>query len=146
MISMDLSITNPRCHNMEELPSAMTERTLLYNRLSTDLSQSEFPESLSPLERHLSYGLAYTVGSALGTIPPSAQLCLDAFTTPNKVGLTAGARAWSKHSHRSHTPQSDDNIKTLDAIQNERSAGWWGTPSGPVAMINERRLCRYSGK
>lgn len=55
----------------------------------------------SPLFIHFSHGLALTVGSALGSIPPSNGTCLEAFLVPNKAKLTAGARAWSKHSHRS---------------------------------------------
>ncbi|KAJ2920643.1 hypothetical protein H1R20_g16452, partial [Candolleomyces eurysporus] len=58
----------------------------------------------SPLFIHLSHGLALTVGSALGSIPPSNETSLEAFLVPNKAKLTAGARAWSKHAHRSQPP------------------------------------------
>ncbi|KAJ7483347.1 hypothetical protein FB451DRAFT_1338163 [Mycena latifolia] len=107
---------NPYCHGMQEHPSALIERTKL-----SSVNTSE---------------LAYTVGSAIGSTPPSADACLAAFVSPNSVGLTAGARAWSKHAHRSQpqdlTPEEARNV--------ESSAGWWGTPSGPVAVINERAL------
>ncbi|KAF7371127.1 hypothetical protein MSAN_00747900 [Mycena sanguinolenta] len=114
---------------MQEHPSAITERAKLLTR------QTPIDSALDPLAFHLSLGLAYTVGSAVGSRPPSNDSCLAAFVSPNTAGLTAGARAWSKHAHRSQ-PQdipSEDVTKTAEA-----SAGWWGTPSGPVAVINER--------
>ncbi|KAK0458162.1 uncharacterized protein EV420DRAFT_382512 [Desarmillaria tabescens] len=112
----------PRCAGMLELPSAAAGRAKL---VSGKLDPS------SPLTIHLSLGLAYTIGSAIGSIPPSVEVCLEAFCVPNKVGLTAGARAWSKHFHRS---QSAEELA---------SKGWWGQPSGPVAIINERALILF---
>ncbi|KAJ3483610.1 hypothetical protein NLI96_g6197 [Meripilus lineatus] len=133
-------LTTPHCFAMEELPNAGEERA----RLQADPSLA----SSSTLYFHLSRGLAYTTGSALGSTPPPQAACLSAFVFPNKVGLTAGARAWSKHAHRSG---GVDDPPTADA-EGDRStekkkkkkavvpSGWWGTPSGPVAIINERAL------
>ncbi|KAG7441390.1 uncharacterized protein BT62DRAFT_982798 [Guyanagaster necrorhizus] len=112
----------PQCSGMSELPSAASEREKLAAG-KTDLS--------TPLAIHFSLGLAYTIGSAVGSIPPSVDVCLEAFTVPNKAGLTAGARAWSKHFHRS---QSAEELT---------SKGWWGQPSGPVTIINERALALF---
>ncbi|KAJ7863164.1 hypothetical protein B0H13DRAFT_2070837 [Mycena leptocephala] len=86
------------------------------------------------------YGAGITVGSAIGSRPPSTDSCLAAFVAPNRVGLTAGARAWSKHAHRS---QSMDISPEEAKRTAETSAGWWGTPSGPVAVINERALALF---
>ncbi|KAK0186748.1 hypothetical protein F5146DRAFT_142468 [Armillaria mellea] len=113
----------PRCAGMLELPSAAAERA--------KLAAGEIDPS-TPLAIHLSLGLAYTIGSALGSIPPSVDICLEAFSVPNKAGLTAGARAWSKHCHRSQSTDSELTKK-----------GWWGQPSGPVAIINERALVLF---
>ncbi|PSS35522.1 hypothetical protein PHLCEN_2v1516 [Hermanssonia centrifuga] len=121
-------IPTPYCYNMLEHPSAAQERSTLNSaRASGDHSVSKLTNSLMV---HLSHGLAYTVGSALGCSPPSQQECLAAFVAPNKVGLTAGARAWSKHAHRSGGSETN-------------AVGWWGTPSGPVATINECALLLF---
>ncbi|KAF8211070.1 hypothetical protein K438DRAFT_1808747 [Mycena galopus ATCC 62051] len=130
------SLLNPYCHGMQEHPSAVFERAKL---LAQD-PPIESGRALDPLSLHLSLGLAYTVGSATGSRPPSTDACLAAFVSPNSVGLTAGARAWSKHAHRSQPEDipSEDAEKTAAA-----SAGWWGTPSGPVAVINERALALF---
>jgi hypothetical protein len=125
---------NPRCHGMEELPAAVSERARVFKLLRSD--GNDDPSLRSPLSVHLSHGLAYTVGSALGSTPPSIKTCLAAFLVPNTVGLTAGARGWSKHSHRS-LPQDEGED---DRSKREASAGWWGAPSGPVAVINEKAL------
>ncbi|KAF9499228.1 hypothetical protein BDN71DRAFT_1442276 [Pleurotus eryngii] len=135
---MDLT---PHCHGMNELPSAATERSRVQALGHVSLS----PDAADPLTVHLSHGLAYTVGSALGSIPPTTEACLEAFVVPNKVGLTAGARAWSKHAHRSASetaPQSDeeDQKKRAKVAVPE---GWWGRPSGPVKTINERALSLF---
>ncbi|KAJ7498088.1 hypothetical protein B0H11DRAFT_1856646 [Mycena galericulata] len=122
-------LSSPHCHGMQELPSAAAERAKLIS-----LKTSGSP--LDPLVLHLSLGLAYTVGSAIGSSPPSTESCLAAFVSPNTVGLTAGARAWSKHAHRSQPPE-------LSPEAARSSAGWWGTPSGPVAVINERALALF---
>ncbi|KAJ3715978.1 hypothetical protein C8R42DRAFT_203696 [Lentinula raphanica] len=159
-----LSIT-PQCQGLEEQPSASDERLKLRTVLLSSSDDSQISLILStPLGVHLAYGLAYTTGSALGSIPPTEEECLAAFTTPNKVKLTAGARAWSKHAHRSlidaeddsvGSPPSDSRQKTLSetlhqvpAVSNAGAkrkkeaapTGWWGTPSGPVSVINERAL------
>ena len=114
------------------------------------------------------------MGSALGSTPPDTSSCLSAFLVPNKAHLTAGARAWSKHAHRSQpldtqpSPQQttqetdlrggevaeglehDVDHKSLKKLKKEReikmrerSDGWWGRPSGPVASINERALALF---
>ena len=87
-----------------------------------------------PLTTHLANGLAYTIGSALGCPPPPSSDCLAAFLVPNSAGLTAGARAWSKHAHRS----SSGATSATEADQ-----GWWGAPRGSVATINERARALY---
>lgn len=125
---------DPRCHGMEELPIAVSERARVFELLQSGAIDE--PSLRSPLSVHLSHGLAYTVGSALGATPPSVETCLAAFLVPNKAGLTAGARAWSKHSHRS-LPQDEGED---DRGRREASAGWWGSPAGPVGVINEKAL------
>ncbi|KAJ6621481.1 hypothetical protein B0H10DRAFT_2017472 [Mycena sp. CBHHK59/15] len=135
---MEANLPTPYCNGMQEHPSAGVERAKLLSapRQSSESSGSRNTLGLDPLALHLSFGLAYTVGSATGQIPPSVESCLTAFISPNRVGLTAGARAWSKHAHRSqpHNSTPEEVKKT------ESSTGWWGTPSGPVAVINERAL------
>ncbi|KAJ7687909.1 hypothetical protein B0H17DRAFT_1165878 [Mycena rosella] len=127
----------PYCHGMQEHSSASIDRAKL-SSLNTSGSFGHGNDcELNPLSLHLSLGLAYTVGSAIGSIPPSTDACLAAFVSPNIVGLTAGARAWSKHAHRSQPHE----ISPEEARENvESSAGWWGTPSGPVTQINARAL------
>ena len=109
------------------------------------------PLPTDPLFVHLSHGLAYTVGSALGSTPPSQDACLAAFLVCNKANLTAGARAWSKHFHRSQPRdvntdlEKEDNSTRAGPTESggNASTGWWGTPSGPVATINERALALF---
>ncbi|KAJ7780120.1 hypothetical protein DFH07DRAFT_910450 [Mycena maculata] len=132
------TLSNPHCHGMQEHPSAPAERAKLFS-LQTSAGFSNTPP-LDPLALHLYLGLAYTVGSAIGSIPPSTDTCLAAFVSPNKVGLTAGARAWSKHAHRSQPPELSAEVARQTAAL---SAGWWGMPSGPVAVINERALALF---
>jgi hypothetical protein len=138
-----VQIPFPHCHGMSEHPSAASERAQLSSLTNKNPSST-------PLTTHLIHGLAYTTGSALGSTPPTIEQCLAAFVTPNKAGLTAGARAWSKHGHRSR-PQMPEHIAGRDREceceleqdleqMMERSKGWWGTPSGPVAIINEAAL------
>jgi hypothetical protein len=122
---------------MEELPSAKSERAKVFELLRSDADDDLSPRS--PLSVHMSHGLAYTEGSALGATPPSVETCLAAFLVPNKAGLTAGARAWSKHAHRSQ-PQDEGED---DQSKREASAGWWGIPFGPVAIINEKALLLF---
>ncbi|KAF9218466.1 hypothetical protein BS17DRAFT_791332 [Gyrodon lividus] len=113
---------------MEELPSAAAERARLeglFSQGDQSVIQKECQEN--PLSKHILNGLAYTVGSALGSDPPTREECLSAFTAvPSKCRLTAGAKAWTKHAHRSGEADGE-------------RVGWWGKqPAGPVAGINER--------
>ncbi|KAF9235959.1 hypothetical protein BU15DRAFT_89368 [Melanogaster broomeanus] len=127
-------LPTPRCHNMEELPSAAAERTRLEGLLSQGhQGVVEKERRQNPLCNHILNGLAYTVGSALGSEPPTREECLAAFTAlPNKSRLTAGAKAYTKHAHRSGDPD-------------DQRAGWWGKqPTGPVATINERALLLFA--
>ncbi|GJE97277.1 hypothetical protein PsYK624_134930 [Phanerochaete sordida] len=139
MSSIRPHITTPQCEHMVELTQAHDLRGTLNARLAS----GEVAEAKDALTVHLLHGLAYTVGSALGSKPPTRDQCLAAFQIPNKVGLTAGARAWSKHAHRS--AGSTDEV--LDAGTKGKkaaaSSGWWGTPSGPVTAINERALALF---
>jgi len=147
-----LSLQDPHCYGMQEVSSASQERkrvaAILCSRnenilqtgssnLETAMIDSSDAEISPLLFTHLAHGLAYTVGSALGSTPPSTQSCLSAFLAPNSAKLTAGARAWSKHSHRSQPVDETEKDKR------KRSTGWWGTPSGPVAIINERALALF---
>lgn len=135
-------ITAPHCENLAEVSGAQELRT----RLNDRLAKGETVEEQDALTTHLLHGLAYTVGSALGSTPPTQDQSLAAFLVPNKVGLTAGARAWSKHAHRSGGTADPLADTTLDAPakkkrgKNAAPSGWWGRPSGPVAGINERAL------
>jgi len=115
-------IPDPQCVGHTELPNAHDDRV----RVSRILAQLPFPSSVlpsaehknpgsdclilsegdlefaqTPLFKHLSQGLALTTGSALGSEPPSVEECLKAYLVPNRVGMSAGARAWAKHAHRS---------------------------------------------
>jgi hypothetical protein len=104
-------MTAPACANMAELAGAAGLRALL----------AADPGAVPPaLARHLRQGLAYTAGAALGEAAPAREECAAAFAAPNGVGLSAGARAWAKHAHRSD--------------------GWWGTAHGSVAALNARAL------
>ncbi|KAG2142953.1 hypothetical protein DEU56DRAFT_792663 [Suillus clintonianus] len=137
----------PHCFNIKELSSAALERSRVQELVQCSKQPlDELKQTLDPLSRHLLNGLAYTVGSALGSEPPTREECLTAFSIPNNVGLTAGARAWSKHSHRSQgeTP----GIKDLPVERNNKgkmktNTGWWGTPSGSVSSINDRALALF---
>ncbi|KAL0959406.1 hypothetical protein HGRIS_014655 [Hohenbuehelia grisea] len=135
----NVSIPTPHCLGMKECDSAASERARVASLGSLDLQE----DAADPLTIHLSHGLAYTVGSAIGQIPPSTNTCLAAFIVPNKVGLTAGARAWSKHAHRSQVEPQDEADAVEIKKKTQESAGWWGTPSGPVASINERALVLF---
>lgn len=137
----------PHCFNIEELPSAASQRSQIQELIRcSNQPLAELKQTLDPLSRHLLNGLAYTVGSALGSEPPTREECLTAFSIPNKVGLTAGARAWSKHSHRSQGKTSgakDYPVKRNNKGQIKTDTGWWGTPSGSVSSINERALILF---
>ncbi|KDR70213.1 hypothetical protein GALMADRAFT_160026 [Galerina marginata CBS 339.88] len=145
------TLVDPHCFGQEELSNASQERArvaeiIRRRKLSSDPSASDaavLPAAdadkefeSSALFTHLAHGLAYTVGSALGTTPPSRETCLAAYLVPNSAGLTAGSRAWSKHSHRSQPPPSDE----AETDKRKRSTGWWGITAGPVAVINEKSL------
>ncbi|KAL4063734.1 hypothetical protein V8B97DRAFT_1864077 [Scleroderma yunnanense] len=144
MLSSSDRFTPPKCHNMEEVTEATSERTRLRDFLARsdagELGDDDEGYLQTPLAKHLLHGLAYTVGSALGQDPPTREECLAAFVMPNKVGLTAGAKAWSKHGHRSqgHTDNADGRGANVT-----RSNGWWGTPSGPVTRINEKAFLLF---
>ena len=108
---------------MVEVPAAESLRA----KLNIILESSGRPTG-DPLTTHLLHGLAYTVGSALGCTPPPSEACSAAFLVVNKAGLTAGARAWSKHAHRSGSAGE---------------AGWWGAPRGSVSTINAQALALF---
>ncbi|KAF8965376.1 hypothetical protein BDZ97DRAFT_1811796 [Flammula alnicola] len=159
--SLASALADPRCFGLEELPNAAQERARVSAILrrrhadNTNPAHSSASESdvdivigdaaeeadfeRSPLFIHLAHGLAYTTGSALGNKPPSLATCLSAYLVPNSAGLTAGSRAWSKHSHRSQPPPSNEAEKD----SRKRSAGWWGITSGPVSVINENSLALF---
>ncbi|KAJ3930786.1 MAG: hypothetical protein NXY57DRAFT_280268 [Lentinula lateritia] len=160
----------PDCIGLEEQPSASIEREKLQTVLTTQSSSTTEIDGIqlddtrillalsTPLGLHIAHGLAYTIGSALGCVPPSVEECLVAFTTTNRVNLTAGARAWSKHAHRSFVESDSQALQSSQSDAGNRNAiteqqqkipkqrkppppmGWWGTPSGPVATINENAL------
>ncbi|PPQ71204.1 hypothetical protein CVT26_011017 [Gymnopilus dilepis] len=142
------TLIDPHCYGQEELPNAPRERArvaeILRKRRSPEAEsqpQDDDDEEFvsSPLFAYLAHGLAWTVGSAVGYKPPSFETCLAAYVTPNSVGLTAGSRAWSKHSHRSQPIPSDEAEKA----SRKRSAGWWGITAGPVSVINEKSLALF---
>ena len=78
------------------------------------------------------------MGSAIEEIPPTDEVCLEAFLVENSAGLTAGAKAWTKHAHRSEQSSTAD----LDnfTLNTKPIPGWWGTPKGPVSTINAKAL------
>ncbi|KAJ8502484.1 hypothetical protein ONZ45_g11721 [Pleurotus djamor] len=142
-------IPTPVCFSLSEVSQATAERERVRSSGYLNLASG----TSDPITIHLSHGLAYTVGSALGSIPPSTEECLEAFMLPNKAGLTAGARAWSKHAHRSYSDEvavppdvSSSDKEPTDAKtvkkkkKKELPSGWWGRPSGPVKELNERAL------
>ena len=152
------------CVGMSELPSASTERarTSKILRVRRTRFDSIFPEDdllfeSSMLFKHLAYGLAYTTGSALGATPPRIEDCLAAYQVPNSAGLTAGARAWSKHCHRSKPPSTEsersplEDSEALDGRKRSskgknktvKSGGWWGSASGSISVINENSLTLF---
>ncbi|KAI0791176.1 hypothetical protein C8Q75DRAFT_757019 [Abortiporus biennis] len=146
----------PFCHGLTEHPIANFIRTQL--EFATEGGRN--PGLPEPLYIHLSHGLAYTTGSALGSSPPSVDACLAAFMVQNRAGLTSGARAWTKHAHRSEPqPQSmpessevaaesslDETVKKKPTKKKKKPVppvGWWGKPSGPVVGINERAVSLF---
>ncbi|KAH6904255.1 hypothetical protein BKA70DRAFT_541709 [Coprinopsis sp. MPI-PUGE-AT-0042] len=161
----DSPIKHPVCRGMEELPTATDLRIRVARYVQKacedgelasfkvqgnvssavegdiDDSQDRLDPS-SALFKHLEQGLALTVGSALGSTPPSVEECLAAFQVPNKALLTAGAKAWTKHAHRSQA-EASANDEEEEIKKRKQSDGWWGTPSGPVARINERAVALF---
>lgn len=138
-----LPLANPHCFNMQELPSAIEERIRVSQILQSLASNSQLNPVqqdfiASPLFIHLSHGLALTTGSALGSLPPTTTQCLTAFQVTNKVGLTVGARAWTKHAHRS---QEIHPSKISKSAKGE--PGWWGRAQGPKDTLNERALMLF---
>ncbi|KAF9450384.1 hypothetical protein P691DRAFT_810455 [Macrolepiota fuliginosa MF-IS2] len=122
---------------MQELPSASLERTKVSQifsllRSSTPLNSEEMELSTTSLFTHLSHGLALTTGSALCSCPPTINQCLAAYQIPNTVGLTAGARAWTKHAHRSQELHPSQISK-----KSKGEPGWWGRAQGSKATLNE---------
>ena len=129
-------IPTPVCENMAEHPDAPAHRAALNALLAVDTPIVN-PDALTT---HLLHGLAHTVGSALGATPPTEDECLAAFTAPSSVGLSAGARARSKHAHRSSAAApASGALGKADAQE-----GWWGTPAGPVASLNARALALFT--
>lgn len=139
-------IPTPHCKNLSEHPEASATRTRLNDLLTTGGTI----EDEDALTVHLFHGLAYTIGSALGSTPPTQEQCLSAFLVQNKVKLTAGARAWSKHAHRSaKTPDvtEEDTDTSIDKSKKKKKqeppSGWWGRPFGSVVSVNERALALF---
>lgn len=134
-MNQQMSLTVPRCYNMQELLTAVAGRARAQEMLlNGDKLALEAELQSNSLSKHLLHGLAYTVGSALGSDPPTRAECLSAFTaSATNTGLMAGAKAWSKHAHRSRNADSGGDY-----------VGWWGgQPKGPVASINERALLLF---
>lgn len=140
LVTVNTTNNTPSCQGMQELPNAADERRkyMEYCKINqeSDLKEKNLATDLeyehSPIYHHLSCGLALTTGSALGSSPPTTDSCLAAFLIPNSAGLTAGARAWTKHAHRSQPEVTEEDVK-----KKKESEGWWGRPSGPVVKINE---------
>ena len=145
-------LPDPRSYGMQELPSASAERAVVRQMLTQQVdgdSEAENNVASNALYQHLSRGLAYTTGSALGCVPPSTDACLDAFLIMNKAGLTEGGRAWTKHFHRSiptlggNGEGEQPGSKKRKKADVEASVGWWGIASGSVATINEKALALF---
>jgi hypothetical protein len=158
-------LPTPICYNMSEISEAEAMREQLRQRFGSGESWrqpnlDDFGDDLASF--HIAQGLAYTVGSAVGSIAPRIEECLDAFSTLHKNRLTRGARAWTKHAHRSmpssealqlaqnnNAPQDiEEDVPRHDQSEQVKEQGriykmpdgWWGRPSGPAAQINERAL------
>lgn len=155
-MNSSISLPDPHCYGMQELSSASSERATvreLLGRQANGDAQAEKDVASNSLYQHLSYGLAYTTGSALGCVPPSTDTCLEAFFVTNTAGLTEGARAWTKHFHRSipidastsggNGEGGESGSKKQKKADVEASAGWWGVASGSVATINEKALALF---
>jgi hypothetical protein len=119
----------PFCFNMLELATASS--------LRAQLQYSPSAHGINPaLAYHISQGLAYTTGAALGETAPSREQCHAAFILPNRVGLSAGGRAWSKHAHRSGSDAGSEESKRAKDVK----GGWWGRAHGSVSNINTKSL------
>lgn len=155
LMNLSISLSDPHCYGMQELSSASSERAAvreLLGRQADGDAQAEKDVTSNTLYQHLSRGLAYTTGSALGCVPPSTDACLEAFLVTNTAGLTEGARAWTKHFHRSMPVDAtsggngeggESGSKKRKKADVEASAGWWGIASGSVATINEKALALF---
>ncbi|PPQ87086.1 hypothetical protein CVT24_012429, partial [Panaeolus cyanescens] len=182
-----LPIPHPHCEGHTELPHACEERERVSRilrvqyfigrggdeevageesgsgsglELELSLSPEDIEFSKTPLFKHLKQGLALTIGSAIGENAPEVEECLRAYLVGNRVGLTVGARAWSKHAHRSmplpvvvDSDEEKEKEEERDEEGKEKKpkkkkkkpkkqevSGWWGTPKGPLSTINERAL------
>ncbi|EJD08512.1 uncharacterized protein FOMMEDRAFT_138282 [Fomitiporia mediterranea MF3/22] len=132
-------IPTPVCHDMAELPSASEERARLNQHLQ-EHSNVELDFNMpSPLAKHIVLGLAVTTGSAIGEQPPSEEDLLSSFEAQNSVGLSAGARAWTKHAHRSGCNTNTDSSQS-GLESDSSSSSWWGNPKGPISALNDRAL------
>ncbi|XP_006456180.1 hypothetical protein AGABI2DRAFT_211001 [Agaricus bisporus var. bisporus H97] len=142
-MTLVLPLSDPCCFNMQELASAPEHRAsvsrILLSRSDTDhLSTADLELKASPLFVHLSHGLALTTGSALGSIPPTIDQCLSTYQISNTVGLTVGARAWTKHAHRSQELHPSDVSKTSAG-----QLGWWGRAQGSKSHLNQQSLILF---
>lgn len=138
--NMSLPLSNPTCFNMQELPTASEERAKISRILellktSRPLNEDEAQMTATPLFKYLSSGLALTTGSALDSLPPTMAQCLEAYQLCNVTGLSAGARAWTKHAHRSQELHPAEVSK-----KSKGEAGWWGRAEGTRAVLNEKSL------
>jgi hypothetical protein len=117
------------CSHMLELATASS--------LRAQLQHLPFAHGINPaLAYHISQGLAYTTDAALGETAPSREQCHAAFILPNRVGLSAGGRAWSKHAHRSGSDAGSEESKRAKDVK----GGWWGRAYGSVGNINTKSL------
>ncbi len=125
-MTIHVSFPTPRCNNLDEPPDAVLEREKLNTLLLEHPNSSDDDIFQTPLAIYLRRGFACTVGSALDKIPPSEEDCTQRLSRPKSPpGLTAGARAWSKHAHRSGNSEG--------GVASECS--WWGQPKGPLTEI-----------
>ncbi len=127
-MNSSISLPDPHCYGMQELSSASSERATvreLLGRQANGDAQAEKDVASNSLYQHLSYGLAYTTGSALGCVPPYRSIPIDASTSG---GNGEGGESGSKKQKKADV---------------EASAGWWGVASGSVATINEKALALF---
>ncbi|EAU86729.2 ProFAR isomerase associated family protein [Coprinopsis cinerea okayama7 len=133
----DIQLEDPVCHGMEEVPGATEKRSrvLAYLRnlgskwedsgkedLDSYLLDSEEP----PDRERDPEGLVDSGSSSKGAVTeeaPSVEECL--------------------HAHRSQPPIAEGEDGENEKKKRKQSEGWWGTPSGPVAKINERAVALF---